>query len=78
MNEMSNDQWVLSQRIKMYLKKSFEVINSGGSFHELSQITDMGMGLRVVGLKDKIEDILSKDIDASEKAQLIAEELVLI
>jgi len=76
MSEMSNQEWELVQRIKMYRKKTLEVLNNGGAAQELALVTDMGMHLRIEMIRDKVEDILSRELSLEEKAQLIAEELV--
>lgn len=76
MSEMSNQEWEVVQRVKMYRKKAFEVLSSGGDINELDKITDMGMNLRVVAVKESVLAILSQEISLEEKAQLIAEKLV--
>jgi len=77
MSEMSNQEWEIVQRVKMYRKKALEVLKSGGSLQELGLVTDMGMHLRIEIIKEKVGIILSKtDISLEDKAQLIAEELV--
>jgi len=76
MSEMSNQEWELVQRVKMYRKKTLEVLNNGGDVQELALVTDMGMHLRIEIIKDKVENILSREMSLEEKAQLIAEELV--
>jgi len=76
MSEMSNQEWELVQRVKMYRKKSLEVLIEGGSFHELAQVTEMGMHLRIAMIEEKIKEILKRDTSNEEKAQAIAEELI--
>ncbi len=67
---------MIIQKLKTYRLKTLEVLNSGGDIQDLLKITDMGMNLRVELVKEKIIDILKKEIEVLEKAQLISEELV--
>lgn len=76
MSEMSNEAWEKVQRVKMYRVRALEVLKDGGAISELEQVTDMGMHLRVAIVKERIVEILERDISDEEKAQLIAEELI--
>jgi len=76
MSEMSNETWEVVQRVKMYRKKSLEVLSSGGGIEELTQVTAMGMHLKIEVAKEDILLILEQDVSLEEKSQLIAERLV--
>ena len=76
MSEMSNNEWELVQKVKLYRNKALEVLKKGGSFEELAQITDMGMNLRIALIREAILSIFTDTLDISEKAQLIAEKLI--
>jgi len=76
MNEMSNQEWEKVQKVKIYRKKTLEVLSLGGSLTELSEVKALGMHLRIEFVKEDILKILEKEIEMEDKAQLIAECLV--
>ena len=76
MSEMSNNDWEIVQKVKMYRKRAYEILSLGGSLQELSAVTDMGMNLRIACVEESISKILSSDSSIEEKSQLIAEKLV--
>ena len=78
MSEMSNEDWEVVQRVKMYRKKALEVLNNGGDISDLSQVTDMGMHLRIAEVKEEVIAILAQEVSLEEKAQLIAEKLIVV
>jgi len=78
MSEMSNEAWEVVQRVKMYRKKALEVLNNGGSIADLALVTDMGMHLRIAAVKEEVVAILAQELSVEEKAQLIAEKLIVV
>ena len=76
---LSNLEWEKQERYKKYKKAALEVLMKGGGILELSsddmEIV-MGMNGRVVSKREKVIEILTKNLSLEEKSKSIAACLV--
>jgi len=73
---LSNLEWEKKERYKTYKQQTLDTLALGGGINDLSAVTLMGMGLRVVNKKELIISILLKNLEIEEKAQWVAKELL--
>jgi len=69
---LANLAWEQKTRYQTYKTQTYNILTAGGGLSELSSVVTMAMGIRVTANKDKVIEILVKDLNIEEKSKLIA------
>jgi hypothetical protein len=74
---LSNMAWEKQERYKKYKKATFDILVQGGGIFQLLEVEGtLGMKDRVQSKKDKVVEILTKNLNIEEKSKAIAALLI--